>query len=67
VIVPAFVALGVGLAQVLTWMDFMYYYVKVPFVILFAFYGLDRLGRRWAAPLALTLASLSLLLTLRIL
>ena len=42
VVVPLCVAASVVLPHAITWMDLMYYYVKLPFLVLFGFYGLDR-------------------------
>jgi hypothetical protein len=43
---PGLVYLSVCAAHALTWMDLRYYYVKLPFLFLFAFYGVAA-GGRW--------------------
>jgi hypothetical protein len=54
----------VALAQAITWMDLLYYYVRVPFLLVFAAFGLAALAgpgrpagrlRSWSTPLALAL------------
>jgi hypothetical protein len=55
---PAAVYLCFLTAHALTWMDLMYYYVKVPFVLAFAFFLVDRayavpVGRRAGRVLSL--------------
>jgi hypothetical protein len=54
----------VALAQAITWMDLLYYYVRVPFLLVFAASGLAALGGpgrpdgrlgSWSTPLALAL------------
>jgi hypothetical protein len=39
---PLAVAVTLGAAHALTWMDVTYYYVKLPFLVIFGLYGLDR-------------------------
>ena len=48
---PGAVYLCLVFAHAVTWMDLMYYYVKVPFVLAFAFFLVDR-AYRWPAPRA---------------
>ena len=51
VAVPLLVALCVATAHALTLVDFMYYYLRVPFLVVFAALGMEALGRpgRWMA------------------
>ena len=44
-VVPVLVYLCVALAHALTYFDFNYYYLKLPFLIVFATLGADALGR----------------------
>ena len=44
----------------LSYLDFFYYSVKMPFLIAFAFYGLDALPRAPRAALIVALSGLSL-------
>lgn len=48
---PAAVYASLLLAHSITWMDLMYYYVKVPFLLAFAFFFVDR-AHRWEWPFA---------------
>ena len=41
-VVPVSLALALGTAHAITWMDIMYYYLKLPFLVIFGFYGLER-------------------------
>jgi hypothetical protein len=59
--VPLLVYLCVAIAHSLTLVDFMYYYVRVPFLVVFAALGLDALGRRGPL-LAAALAGLAAVL-----
>jgi hypothetical protein len=64
--VPLLVFLCVAAAHAVTLMDFMYYYLRVPFVIVLAALGMHALGRpgRWiaAALLAASVAGAAVLL-----
>jgi hypothetical protein len=66
VLVPGLVYLCVALAHALTFFDFNYYYLKLPFLVVFAALGTDALGKRgrWLAvvPLALALGTSAALL-----
>lgn len=57
---PALVYLCLMLGQGLIYMDLMFYYVKLPFLVAFAFYALDRIPGRPAAAGALALIALCL-------
>jgi hypothetical protein len=48
---PAAVYACFVVAHAITWMDLMYYYVKVPFLLAFAFFVVDR-AYAWPAPRA---------------
>jgi hypothetical protein len=55
---PLCVYLCLAVAHAVTHMDLLYYYVKVPFLVVFSFYALDGLGRLGVIlALLLTLAS----------
>jgi hypothetical protein len=64
--VPALVYLCVALAHALTFFDFTYYYLKLPFLIAFAALGLEALGAR-GRPLALLLVALAVASSLALL
>lgn len=57
-LVPGLVYLCIAAAHALTFFDFNYYYLRVPFVVVFAAIGADTLGRRgrWVLLVALVLA-----------
>lgn len=40
---PACVVLAVAGPHAVTWMDLMYYYLKLPFLVLFGFYGIEQI------------------------
>lgn len=60
--VPVALFVAILLAHALSYLDFYYYVVKVPFLVAFAFYGVDALPRalRFAATLSLLGYSLAL-------
>jgi len=58
-VVPGLVYLCVALAHALTFFDFNYYYLKLPFLIVFAALGMDALGA-WGRRLAAGLVALAL-------
>lgn len=60
--VPALVHVGLSAAHAVTYLDTLYYYVKLPFLVTLAFYGVGRLGRA-SLPLAAGLAGAALLLS----
>ena len=60
--VPALVHFGLSAGHALTYLDTLYYYVKLPFLVVLAFYGVGRLGRA-ALPAAVALAGAALLLS----
>jgi len=77
-VVPAFLFLCLVSAHALTYMDVLYYYVRLPFVAFFAFYGAEaaahlapeparKAALRAARVTALSLCGVSLLLTAQLL
>jgi hypothetical protein len=64
--VPGLVYLSLTLAHTITYFDYNYYYLKVPFLIVFAMLGADSLGV-WGRRLAAGLVGLSLAATLGLL
>jgi hypothetical protein len=48
-LVPGLIHLCLAVAHSVTWMDLMYYYVKVPFVLAFAFFFTHRVAA-WSLP-----------------
>ena len=58
-VVPGLVYLCVAVAHALTLVDYMYYYVKLPFLIVFAALGTDALGA-WGRRIAAGLVALAL-------
>jgi hypothetical protein len=58
-VVPGLVYLCVALAHALTLVDYMYYYVRLPFLIVFAALGTDALGA-WGRRIAAGLVALAL-------
>ena len=61
--VPVALAAGLVFAHALTYLDFFYYSVKIPFLVAFAFYGVDLLPRVLRLAVTLALVGLSLALT----
>jgi hypothetical protein len=62
VAVPLVVHLALTTAHAITYMDTLYYYVKLPILVVLAFYGAGRLGRA-ALPVAAALAGAAVLLS----
>ncbi len=60
--VPVLVHLALSAAHALTYLDTLYYYVKLPFLVVLAFYGVGRLGRA-SVPLGAALTGSALLLS----
>ena len=57
-VVPGLVYLCVALAHALTFVDFMYYYLRIPFLVVFAALGIDALGA-WGRRLGAGLVALA--------
>jgi hypothetical protein len=62
VAVPLVIHVALTTAHAITYMDTLYYYVKVPFVMVLGFYGIGRLGRA-AGPAAVAVAAFALALS----
>jgi hypothetical protein len=62
-VVPGFVWLCLALMHAVTYMDLLYYYVKLPFLVVLPFSLLDRLPPRWGVGLGGALVAWSLALT----
>jgi 4-amino-4-deoxy-L-arabinose transferase-like glycosyltransferase len=60
---PLVGTLSLALAHSVLYMDLMYYYVRLPFLFVFAFYAIDRLPARAAAVSVALLGAASLALT----
>jgi hypothetical protein len=63
VIVPVTLQLVLGLTHALTHMDLLYYYAKLPFVVVLAFYALDRLPGGPATVMAAAVTAAALVLS----
>jgi hypothetical protein len=63
VAVPVLVHLALCSAHSLTYLDTLYYYFKLPFLVVLAFYALGRAPRRVALPAAALLTAAALALT----
>jgi uncharacterized membrane protein len=58
-LVPAAAYLCMAAAHAMIWVDLRYYYLKIPFVFVFAFYAVDR---AWAEPPGLARRLVSIVL-----